>query len=365
MPPVPTTEEAYASESMELLERCSNCAELPICDIDELPLPDLSFDETLDLEDLSYASYRQSGDAVDLEELFTVSPALTQPVSLLSELAQNKEFLLKSFSSDHRISPTLQLPLLANADDDEETQTEEKITTSKTIPNIAQFFVAGCFDKEEADSQAAASLPTESNARAIEADIATANTMQVDDRRTDQSSVHEWSNEGVMSSITMDSSLELFAQQQSMELSSNRTGKTIQFYSIFSLFIILHLVLDYFCGEGEQEKHTQPIRMNLTKSKTMIINIPGRPLDAQSHMDCYCSACIKSAAFQSKQRSQTIGKETVQHEIRDEDPAQAKMRRIYDKFEGVHFPTGKYDHCRPFVRTANEDLRKSTKIAKR
>ncbi|XP_062701619.1 uncharacterized protein LOC115270124 [Aedes albopictus] len=330
---------------MELLERCSNCAELPICDIDELPLPDLSFDETLDLEDLSYASYRQSGDAVDVEELFTVSPALTQPVSLLSDLAQNEEFLLKSFSSDHRISPTLQLPLLANDDDDEETQTEEKITTSKTIPNIAQFFVAGCFDKEEADSQAAASLPTESNARAIEADIATANTMQVDDSRTDQSSVHEWSNEGVMSSITMDSSLELSAQQQSMELSSNRT--------------------DYFCGEGEQEKHTQPIRMNLTKSKTMIINIPGRPLDAQSHMDCYCSACIKSAAFQSKQRSQTIGKETVQHEIRDEDAAQAKMRRIYDKFEGVHFPTGKYDHCRPFVRTANEDLRKSTKIAKR
>ncbi|KXJ67986.1 hypothetical protein RP20_CCG006816 [Aedes albopictus] len=190
VPPVPTTEEAYASESMELLERCSNCAELPICDIDELPLPDLSFDETLDLEDLSYASYRQSGDAVDVEELFTVSPALTQPVSLLSDLAQNEEFLLKSFSSDHRISPTLQLPLLANADDDEETQTEEKITTSKTIPNIAQFFVAGCFDKEEADSQAAASLPTESNARAIEADIATANTMQVDDLlRFSQSSV--------------------------------------------------------------------------------------------------------------------------------------------------------------------------------
>lgn len=112
---------------------------------------------------------------------------------------------------------------------------------------------------------------------------------------------------------------------------------------------------------------TRRVNLNLTRSKTIIIDIPGRPPGSENlgDLDCYCEACVKCAEIEPTLQFQASEKKISKDEIQNDDTTEAKMREIYDQFDGLELPTGNYDHTRSFVVTATKDHRKTAAKARR
>ncbi|XP_062709422.1 uncharacterized protein LOC115268148 [Aedes albopictus] len=127
-----------------------------------------------------------------------------------------------------------------------------------------------------------------------------------------------------------------------------------------------HQNLDNRCEERLVEDQTyKPHHTNRTRSKVMIIDIPGRPSGAHGYqqLDCYCDACIKCAEFE-KQTPATPDKKTSNPDTQDGKPTEARMREIYRKFNEIELHIGTYDHTRTFVKTTTESRRKSAATAR-
>lgn len=122
----------------------------------------------------------------------------------------------------------------------------------------------------------------------------------------------------------------------------------------------IKILLDIRCEERLVEDQTAKPRINLTRSKVMIIDIPGKPPGAHGYdqLDCYCDACIKCCEFK-KQIPAASEKKTSKSDTQDDKTTEAKMREIYHKFDEIELPTGTYDHSQAFVKTTTENRRKS------
>ncbi|EAT44015.1 AAEL004556-PA [Aedes aegypti] len=96
--------------------------------------------------------------------------------------------------------------------------------------------------------------------------------------------------------------------------------------------------------------------LKLTRSKTIMIDIPGRPPDVHKleDLDCYCTACIECAEFKLKRQTQDSINNRSQHNLHDDDVVKRKMQEIYEKFE---LPTGAND--RSFSHTPSKGPHKS------
>ncbi|XP_062710866.1 uncharacterized protein LOC134288950 [Aedes albopictus] len=69
----------------------------------------------------------------------------------------------------------------------------------------------------------------------------------------------------------------------------------------------------------------------LTRSKTVIIDIPGRPHGLSATLDCYCKACIKNAAVEPN--PEVLEERTAKSAQPRDDSTAAKMTEIYASFE--------------------------------
>lgn len=104
-------------------------------------------------------------------------------------------------------------------------------------------------------------------------------------------------------------------------------------------------------------------RINLTRSKTEIISIPGKPsvLKNVDNSDCDCEACIKCATF--NQQSLDDQGQLPKGESQRDEATKARMFEIYETFDKLDYQTGIYDNTQSFVETSTTAPRKNATTA--
>lgn len=119
--------------------------------------------------------------------------------------------------------------------------------------------------------------------------------------------------------------------------------------NVFHFNYINLKILTLFSGDQFEENFTrqQPKKtVTLTRSKTLIISIPGAPSGKfeNSNMDCYCAACVKTAEVnQSNQKTPTYepkDSESAAFDSQEDKSPEVEMLKIYACFDGLTFSSG-------------------------
>lgn len=138
----------------------------------------------------------------------------------------------------------------------------------------------------------------------------------------------------------------------------------------FKLALSYAMIFMLFCcfiGDRPEEngtyQKTKLSSLKLTRSKTTIISIPGRPCGEPPslNMDCYCPSCIKTLHVQRS----TIQNEPQVTEARTparghiNESTEAEMMKVYAIFDELQFPPSKRENAESSGRPVINEARKS------